>query len=301
MIRYRLSNFIKKSVGIQLFISIMPIMLAILYISFYMIDLTMLITSFENNNRYVSQDILSDVIKEVSNFEENVDGSYSVILQDEQSSEEEIGVGDTIFTLSIIKDSWYQLITKSGARLTLTGCELFEVEPQEDGSFKIIVNDSSFIVNSGDIVCDVILNKDEGYTVNFNTDSIDSIEPDYISSLQLIMRNKDKYRIKVVSAYETELDNIAINFCTNLPTDSVYYNEVSQVFLKNVSRYFKVQFILDSNIIIALISILVLSILIHYMGVLEDIKYFKRQDIFIANIFGVVVISFCILTTFLLL
>ena len=300
MIHYRLTKFLKEHIGTQIFISFLPIFLAILYISIYMLDLSSIIITLQNNNRYVSQDILEDVIKEVSNFEENADGSYSVILQDEQYSEENISIGDTIFTLSIINDSWFQIVTESGARLTLTGCELFDVEKMSEG-YKIIVGDNSFILDSGDIVCDVILDKDEGYTVNFSSDDIEPIKPEYISSLQLVMRNGDEYRIKVVSAYETQIDDVSLNFCTNLPTDSIYYNEVSQVFLKNLPTTSKTSFLFSSNIFIVIISVMALTILISYIGNKEDLQYMRNREIKFVNVFGVVTLVACTLVTYILL
>lgn len=301
MIRYRLTNFIKKSLFTQFIISSLPIIMASFYILFYMYDLTGLIISFENNNRYISQDILSDVIKEVSNFEINTDGSYSVILSDDQSVEEEIGVGDVIFTISIINDSWYQLITKSGSRLSLTDCELFDVESLSNGNYKIIVGDSTFEVNSGDVICDVSLNENAEYVVSYIDENIEDVIPEYISSLQVVMKNNDKYKIRITSSYEKELDDISINFCTNLPTDSIYYNEVSQIFLKNVSSSFKIQFILGSNIFVAIISILLLTLLIKFIGNKEDIKYFKNNALYMANLFGVIILFTCLVFTLLVL
>lgn len=266
-----------------------------------MLDLTNIIIALENNNSYVVQDMSKGVIKEVSSFEETSKGNYSVILSDEQSCEEDIRVGDIIFSINIVNDSWFQLITKSGTRINLTGCELFGVEPLDNNKFKIIVDDKYFEVKQGDLICDVTLNEIGEYVVNYIDDSIPNKTPEYISTLQVVMRNDNSYRIKISSAYEKQFKDIDIKFCTNLLTDSIYYNEISHVFLKNTPSSFKMQFIFSSNILIAITSTLLLSVLIRFIGVKEDLSYMKNKSIYNGNIVSVFTLLTCLFFTILYL
>lgn len=297
MIRSNLIKFLNKHTCIQLVVCFLPILFIIVYIFAYMFDVSGLISVFEYNNKMTMEDMASDLIKEVSFFEENADGTYTVIIEDSDSVEEDIDLGMTIYNVTLLDDSWFAVVTKSGERMYQTECDLFGVEPLDDGRYKIIVDDKSFEIDKNSIVCDVVLNKDGDYDIMFVDESIPVKTVDYISSLQVLVRNDNSYRIKVSSAYEKKFDSIDLKFCTNLPTDNVYYNETSQSFIKNVAKDFDKTFILGSNIIVVFLSMSLYCILLGVTRKQGELTMLKHKEILIADVIAVGALILCVAFT----
>lgn len=293
MIRSRLVNFLNRNWLIQLILCFLPIILIIVYIFCYMYDISGLLSVFEYNNKITQAGLDSNIIKEVSYFEELDDNSYSVIISDSKSVEEDVALGDTIYTINILGNSWYQIVTKSGEKLYQLECDLFGVEQLENNTFNIIVDDKSFKVDRNDIVCDVKLGEDGDYEIEFLDDSIPVKKVDFISSLQVMLKNNDKYRLKISSAYEKEFDSIDINFCTNLPTDNIYYDESSQSFIKNIAPDFGKSFILGSNVLTVIFSMSVYCIILGFIRKRDELILLRHKEILLADICSIFILIIC--------
>lgn len=301
MIRSRLVSFLNKHFYIQIIVCLLPLIFIGVYAIAYSFDMINVFSVLEYNNKVTMQDMNADSIKEVSYFKDNGDDTYNVIIEGEQSYEENISLGDTIYTVTLVNDNWFMLLTNSYNRLYITDTELFDVEALDNGTYNVIVDDNnSFNVESNDVVCSVILNDEGSYEADFIDDEIEPVIYDSLSTLQVELRDGDSYRISINSAYEKTFDNIDVKFCTNLPTSNIYYNESSQTFIKNASEGFSTNFIIGSNIGVVMISMTLYCILLGIIQKEGDLIILKKKGILMVNICAITILFLLIVLTKLL-
>lgn len=299
MIRSTLVSFLNRHKVVQLVFGFLPVICITIYIFAYMSNVMNLLSVFEYNNRVTKSDMDSGAIKEVDFFEESENGGYTAIISGVDSTEVEVGLGGIIYSMFMVSDSWYYILTADGTKIWLTEQDLFGVEAKKDGTFTISTEDGSFDIEGNSRVCDVILSEDGDYDIVFAYEQIPSKSVEYLSTLQVVVKNQDKYRIKVSSSYEKSFENITLNLCTNLPTNNVYYNELSQSFVRNVSKDFTKMFILGSNILVVVASMTVYCILLALIARRGDLVVLQHKEVFITNVLAIILLLSCLWGTYL--
>lgn len=299
MIRLTLVNFLNRHKVLQLVAGLLPVILITVYLFAFMYDVVNLLGVFEYNNKVTKTDMDSGRIKEVDLFEESEDGSYTAIMSGEDSVEVDVGIGDIIYSMHLVSDSWYYVLTETGKKLYTTEQSLFGVVANEGNTYTISVGDDSFVTEGNTRVCDVVLADDGNYSIEFAGGSIPSKSVEYLSTLQVVFKNKDKYRMLISTSYEKSFEDITLNLCTNLPTNNVYYNELSNSFVKNVSEDFFKIFILGSNILVVVASMVVYCILLAFTMRRSDLVILKHKEILMINIFAVILLVACLGGTYL--
>lgn len=297
MIRSHLTKFLNKYAFIQAIFCFLPIIFISVYMFAYMTDVMNAYNIVATNNKIVKENMNADYIKEVSYFEESVDGTYSANIEGSDSEEIEVGLGDVIYTVSIQDTNWYQLMLCNGDKLYQTSCDFINSIEKDGDVFKVTVGDKTFEVERNKSLVDVILAEDGSYKLSYSNEEVEDKTLDSLNTLEVLLKTDDKYKLKVTASYTNTVDDLDLNFCSNLPTDNMYYDESTQQYVKNISSDFAKNLILSSNIVVVMFSMLAYTVLLGILRQRNELVLLKHKRVVIVNIFALLILPFCILLT----
>lgn len=297
MIRSHLTSFLNKYAFIQAIFCFLPIIFISVYMFAYMTDVMNAYNIVATNNKIVKENMNAGYIKEVSYFEESADGTYSANIEGSDSEEIEVGLGDVIYTVSIQDTNWYQLMLCNGDKLYQTSCDFIDSIEKDGNNFKVKVGDKTFKVEKNKSLVDVILAEDGSYKLSYTNEEVEDKTLDSLNTLEVLLKTDDKYKLKVTASYTNTVDDLDLNFCSNLPTDNMYYDESTQQYLKNISSDFAKNLILSSNIVVVMFSMLAYTVLLGILRQRNELTLLKHKRVVIVNIFALLILPFCILLT----
>lgn len=297
MIRSHLTKFLNKYAFIQAIFCFLPIIFISVYMFAYMTDVMNAYNIVATNNKIVKENMNADYIKEVSYFEESVDGTYSANIEGSDSEEIEVGLGDVIYTVSIQDTNWYQLMLCNGDKLYQTSCDFINSIEKDGDVFKVTVGDKTFEVERNKSLVDVILAEDGSYKLSYSNEEVEDKTLDSLNTLEVLLKTDDKYKLKVTASYTNTVDDLDLNFCSNLPTNNMYYDESTQQYVKNISSDFAKNLILSSNIVVVMFSMLAYTVLLGILRQRNELVLLKHKGVVIVNIFALLILPFCILLT----
>lgn len=300
MIRSRLTEFLNKYTFIQVIFCFLPIIFISVYMFAYMTDVMNSYKIITTNNQIVKENMNADYLKEVSYFEENDDNTYSVTIEGSSSEEVEVELGDVIYTVSVQDIDWYKLVLADGSILYQTSCDFIDDIEKDGEDFKITVGDKSFNISRGSSLVDVMLDEDGSYKLSYITDEVEDKTLDSLNTLEVLLKTDNKYKIKVTASYTNTVDNLELNFCSNLPTDNMYYDESTQQYIKNISSDFAKNLIISSNIVVVMVSMLAYTVLLGILRQRKELVLLRNNGVVIVNIFALLILPFCMILTMVL-
>lgn len=300
MIRLRLTEFLNKYTFIQAIFCFLPIIFISVYMFAYMTNVMNSYKIITTNNQIVKENMNADYLKEVSYFEENDDSTYSATIEGSSSAEVEVGLGDVIYTVSVQDIDWYKLVLADGSILYQTSCDFIDDIEKDGEDFKITVGDKSFNISRGSSLVDVMLDEDGSYKLSYITDEVEDKTLDSLNTLEVLLKTDNKYKIKVTASYTNTVDNLELNFCSNLPTDNMYYDESTQQYIKNISSDFAKNLIISSNIVVAMVSMLAYTVLLGILRQRKELVLLRNNGVVIVNIFALLILPFCMILTMVL-
>ncbi len=300
MIRSRLTEFLNKYTFIQVIFCFLPIIFISVYMFAYMTDVMNSYKIITTNNQIVKENMNADYLKEVSYFEENDDSTYSATIEGSSSAEVEVGLGDVIYTVSVQDTDWYKLVLADGSILYQTSCDFIDDIEKDGEDFKITVGDKSFNISRGSSLVDVMLDEDGSYKLSYITDEVEDKTLDSLNTLEVLLKIDNKYKIKVTASYTNTVDNLELNFCSNLPTDNMYYDESTQQYIKNISSDFAKNLIVSSNIVVVMVSMLAYTVLLGILRQRKELVLLRNNGVVIVNIFALLILPFCMILTMVL-
>lgn len=300
MIRSRLTEFLNKYTFIQVIFCFLPIIFISVYMFAYMTDVMNSYKIITTNNQIVKENMNADYLKEVSYFEENDDSTYSATIEGSSSAEVEVGLGDVIYTVSVQDTDWYKLVLSDGSILYQTSCDFIDDIKKDGDDFKITVGDKSFSISRGSSLVNVMLDEDGSYKLSYITDEVEDKTLDSLNTLEVLLKTDNKYKIKVTASYTNTVDNLELNFCSNLPTDNMYYDESTQQYIKNISSDFTKNLIISSNIVVVMVSMLAYTVLLGILRQRKELVLLRNNGVVIVNIFALLILPFCMILTMVL-
>lgn len=300
MIRSRLTEFLNKYTFIQVIFCFLPIIFISVYMFAYMTDVMNSYKIITTNNQIVKENMNADYLKEVSYFEENDDNTYSATIEGSSSEEVEVELGDVIYTVSVQDIDWYKLVLADGSILYQTSCDFIDDIEKDGEDFKITVGDKSFNISRGSSLVDVMLDEDGSYKLSYITDEVEDKTLDSLNTLEVLLKTDNKYKIKVTASYTNTVDNLELNFCSNLPTDNMYYDESTQQYIKNISSDFAKNLIISSNIVVVMVSMLAYTVLLCILRQRKELVLLRNNGVVIVNIFALLILPFCMILTMVL-
>lgn len=300
MIRSRLTEFLNKYTFIQAIFCFLPIIFISVYMFAYMTDVMNSYKIITTNNQIVKENMNADYLKEVSYFEENDDNTYSATIEGSSSAEVEVGLGDVIYTVSVLDTDWYKLVLSDGSILYQTSCDFIDDIKKDGDDFKVTVGDKSFNISRGSSLVDVMLDEDGSYKLSYITDEVEDKTLDSLNTLEVLLKTDNKYKIKVTASYTNTVDNLELNFCSNLPTDNMYYDESTQQYIKNISSDFAKNLIISSNIVVVMVSMLAYTVLLGILRQRKELVLLRSNGVVIVNIFALLILPFCMILTMVL-
>lgn len=301
MFRSALIEKLNKHVWLQYIFVILPVVIVLIYVSAYMTDMLGISQVFAVNDRITEQAYGRDELREVTDVVEEdgviksayVSGNLDVVT----TVEPEV----VIFYVQMYDPEWYQIVTQAGPSTFMEQCSLFEVEEADTYTAIVKHDDYSWEVEYGDIICAVCIDKDGAYRVQFMEDEDAYYTLDELSMLELVSSNGGSYTVRVNANYAVDMETTEINFCTNLPTDNLYYNESTQSFVRNVSSDYALTFILKSNIIVVILSVIIYCMLLWRIEKEDKLSLLKNKYLLRADYFAACIPLLCAIFTVIML
>lgn len=301
MFRSALIEKLNKYVFFQYIFVILPVLIVSIYGFAYMTDMLGIAGVFAYNDKVTQRSIDVDAVHPVV-YAEKSDGAVgSAIVQGDFSSVVEVKADEPIFAVQAFSPNWFCISTAAGDMVYTENCDLFSVELLDGGGMRVLHEDISFDCEIGYTICYVCINSDGAYEVCFFDEAESSYELSLLPMLELQESTGGSYKVNVTTSYELKAANIDINFCTNLPTDDLYYNEQTGTFVRNVSSDYPYTFLVRANMPTVLLSMVVYLFLLMYVGREGKLELLKKRFLFKADVFAVCLLPLAVIATVILL
>lgn len=273
-----LNNLLSRHKNLQFIFAFTSCVLVTIYCLFYLIDLANIFSIVEYNNKITQDNLALNKIHEVSSFSQNYDNTYNVVISGDNKTQVDVRYGELIYSISYIADDWYILNVSDGSSVYASSTDLMSEELGysgvdvylEDGSFRLVYADGL-----------------EKYV-------------DTLSSVDVLVELESGCRLEVSSGYSLDLKEVAINYCTILPTDGIYYNEGTLSIVRNFADTFRLDFFLSSNIFVVT-AFVGLWVVVLLMCRNTNLTILRSKYVTIVNIASVVMLVLCILLGYILL
>lgn len=301
MIRSRLASWLNRNIFVQYIFVMLPVLLILIYVFSYMQDLMSITKIITYNDSIVEKVYNTGSLKELSIFSENADGSYVATITGDKSYDVEVTNGNTIFEVYVDDVDWYSCITCNLDIFYQVDCDFIDSIESTNEGLLVTRGGNSVTINKGARLCSVLLDENGSYKIDFDDDKLEDYTVDNLNMLTVLTKTIKGYNLRINAAYSKELDSIEVNFCSNLPSNNLYYDELSQSFIKNISSDFSSNFILGSNIITVMFSMLVFVGLLGYLRSKHELSLLEHKEILFVDIFALGVLPLCVLATLVLL
>lgn len=230
--------------GIWFVLCMIQVIVLIFYVVFYTYDLMSLWSVLYRNNSLVGN---NPWVSKVEWVDEQGDSTYNIRVSALSEVEIEVSTKDRICTVMEIEDELYQVEYAYG---------VFYQYNHPIGE------------------CSIYLTETGGYLIQ--TDD-GSYELDTLDNINLVSKEGEGIKLRLDNATTFNVPSIGAYFTTKLSDDSLYFDEASGVFLQNVSKDFANTFLMNSNLVICMLSeIIFLAItLVLYKG--GEVKFVRDK------------------------
>lgn len=276
MIHSRLVSLLNRHVWIQYVIGYLPAMLIGLYLVFYIMDIGSLVSVINANNTLVRQHINMGRLLQVDDYRLK-NGEYELSLTGNDSVTVKAGIDDVIYCVKKVGDG-YCLYYKEDEFLEVQSIEMIGVDIS-DVAYVTLNNSGTYTIESGDSRVDL----------------------DSIYNIVMTEKGESDYTFEVSSGYVTTLADLNVNFCSALPTDSIYYDELTGSCIRNTTTDFALNFIIGSNLAIIAFSMLAYLILLQVVYNRDELIVLHNRHIFNMNLVFVCSLPLLGVFTFLVL
>lgn len=302
MFRSKLIAFLNEHVWLQYIFVILPVVTVAIYSYAYMTDMLSISRSLAYNDSISERSFDEGTLKKVVYSEVNDAGVTEVVVDGGVISDENVKVDDVIFYVQMYNVNWFQIVSGSGSAAMTEHCSLFDVKDETETGAVVTYEDFEHEFSFGDLVCAVTVSPDGLWRVTFLTDEAPHYDLEELSMVELLSSEGGRYSVRVYNRYTTEVDDMELNFCSNLPSEDTYFDESTGSFVKNISKDYAETFILRSNILIVLVT-LIWYFLLLYDFIAKESKLSLVQNVYLrrANAFAVCLLPVCIVVTSIML
>lgn len=270
MLRSRLNDFLVKNIWLQIVICVLPVILTSIYVFVYLFDLSGIVFVLDKNRTQTEEDLKWNNLYEVSSYELNEDDTYKCKVIKDDTVALEVNSGDIIFNIELTDEISSKFYTTDKV-WNVDNFMLFdEIITNEDGTYTVKVNNKELNVSKGSTVYEVKLIDYNNFEYVYNDDTTEIVES--CPCISIDYKNKDKFSITIKTAFEKTFDNLIISYTDNLPSDNIYYNATSDVFIKNISSDFDNNFMLGSNFFTVCLSMIGMLVLLFILRKKTDYK-----------------------------
>lgn len=285
MFRSKLIAFLNKQVWLQYIFVILPCIMVSVYGFAYLMDYLGVYDSLSYNSSISERAYDVGSLKEVAYTEVDDEGASHAVIGTDVISEELVKVDDVILYVQIYGQDWFNIVTGSGESVTTEHCSLFDVEKYNKEGAVVTYGDFSHEYEYGAVVCGLTISPEGMWRVYFMNSDEWYYDLDSLSMVELLPGEGGSYRVRVYNRYEVTFDDFDINFCWNLPTDNLYYNEMAGSFVRNISKDYGWTFILRANLLVVILAVAIYCLLLKEIErrkelSLLDNPYLLRADMF---------------------
>lgn len=297
MIHSRLVKFLNKAWGIQVILSVFPVLLIIFYSFVYLLDVSSTLKVLDTNDNLATMGLDNNLIKEVGDIKENDDKTYTAEMNEINSVSVNTSEGDILLTITVTDKDNYTINTSEGS-IDTSYCSLIdEISDIEDGYFTAKVGDYEVRSHTGLELFEVTVGKNGVLYVDF-FDKEHQQRVKEIEEIELTFKGDNKYTYTIRAKFDKKFENMECKYCRVLPSSNLYYDTSSGVLLHNISSDFSKNFLLGSNILAVFISSVFYIILLVVCHKRNELVILQRKEPLFINMAGFSCLFLLILITF---
>ena len=209
------------------------------------------------------EDLKNKTLYEVSSIEP-IDDKYRIVVKGDIIAKPRVNYGDIIYECYLTGESGKPFsYVRPDFNYTSDKDDLIELNAFSNSGSTITYNVSDYYSKEQEIkdikseknslVYKLIYKKDFYIAeFNYNGKKINTLQ---IDNLPNITKDDTNNMLDLTKGYSAIIDHSIYGYCTSLPTAETYYSEDERITLKNISQYYYMDFIKDSNMHIVVICL----------------------------------------------
>ena len=239
-----------KNKALQMILVMLPAVILGVYVFSYITDLSNIVYMLDVNNKIAEQELKDNNLLEIKDYSGSDTLNYSATMVQDKHKQLKANKGDTICGLLFNTEN--SAIVFDEEAWTIPPELLFEgYEKVSDDTYKVKIAGRELETKNNSYIGEVVVKDFNKLSVELADDSITEVDSfPYIS----FKSETEPYMIEVDAEFSKTFNNFEIHYVTNLPNDSIYYSSVGNTFLKNLSKGFAKEFILNSKFVIVFVS-----------------------------------------------
>lgn len=273
MIHSRLVSFLNRHIWLQYVVGYLPVMIIGVYLLFYILDISSLVAVIESNDSLVTQHRNMGRLKCVEDYLVR-NGSYELKIRGLNYKSVKAGVGDIVYSVKPVGET-YCIYYSDNEFLEIPSVEMLDCEVGKAGVDIRVSSDGTYLV--GDTIQDSVYN------------------------ISVTGKSDSGFDFEVSDGYIISVDDLNVNFCNSLPTDDIYYDELTNSCIRNTNSQFALNFIVGSNLAVIAFSMLAYLVLLQMIYKQEELEIVSNRWVLNINLVFVCSLPLLGVFTFLIL
>lgn len=304
MIRFHLFKLIGKYRITQIIIGSLSTWLCLLFLVFYIFDLSSIFVVIAENNVLVGKNYAGTHHK-VESVVTDTDGLYNLEFEETMTRTITTKVGETFLSINcsdadwVVYDFGYLGEDLSVHHSVITGVgKLIKEDLYEYSLFNETLNYDRYST-----ICTVAVNEGGTYTLRLYDSSkkfIKSVELDSLYGVSTVNINDDYITLTVSNKGILKTSSLNVNYVDCFDSDNLYYDINQKVLVKNISDDFATNMLIGSNYFIVLGSCLVFTVLLWFARKVEEFTELREKFYFRLSLSALIALVLGLLLTYIM-
>lgn len=304
MIRFHLFKTIGKSKIAQIIVGSLSTWLCVLFLVFYILDLSSVYSVVANNSALVGNDY-AGTHHMVSSVVTDDNGTYNLEFEETINRTITTKVGETFLTISCADADWvlYDFGTLGDdlnihhSVITGTG-KLIEEDLYEYNLFNETIEYSRY-----SRICSIAVNEGGTYTLKLYDSSGKFLKDVNLDSLYGVSTSKvdgNYVTLNISNKGVLKISSLDIKYVDCFDSDNLYYDINQKILVKNIGDDFASNMLIGSKYFIVLGSCLVFTVLLFFARKIEEFNELREKLYFRMSLSVLILLVLGVLITYIL-
>lgn len=304
MIRFRLFSIIGKSKIMQIIVGSLSTWLCVLFLAFYIMDLSSVYSVIARNNNLVGDDYTATHHK-VTSITSDSDNIYNLEFDETISRTITTKVGDTFLSVSCEDADWVLYdFGALGDDLTVHHSVITGVGTiVKEDAYEYNLFNETMEYSRYSKICSVAINDKGTYTLKLYDSSgkfKKEVELDSLYGVTTIKTDGDYVTLSISNKGVLKTSSLDIKYVDCFDTDNVYYDINQKILVKNISDDFATNMLIGSKYFIVLGSCLVFTVLLWFARKIEEFNELREKLYFRMSLLVSIVLVLGVFITYIL-
>ena len=303
MIRSLLFSRIGKSKVVQMLIGYIPIILCLIYLVFYILDISSVYAVIADNNKLVGTDYSATHHKVINVTQD--EGIYNLEFESTITREVITKKEELFFTVNCADADWviYDFGSK-GEDLSIHNSVITGVGKivEEDLYEYNLFGETIKYYRYGKI-CDIYVNKEGTYTLKLfgsNGRLVKELILDELYGVSTVETRDDLVKMSVSNECVLKTSSLDIKYVDCFSDDNIYYDIYQKVLVRNISDDFATNILIGNKFFIVLASSLIFTVMFWFARRIEEFNELREKCYFIMSLIVTIFSVLVLLLTYIL-